>query len=344
MTYINQIKEDLKKLARLGANLSEAHTCAIFLPTGLIEEPARLSPAGRPSSAEETLGDRGVAASEHHSIELVALQSLSSALTRDCRLQVGSGLIGWVAQHGRPIHVAPFDLDSSTLGLYAEPEALKSLVAVPIPMPLEAQDGRVPSQYSAGVLMCDSRKAFSFTKVQIKLLEDVAAQVSRLLFWGLFKKESTAVESSWESFRFKLEQLGDAIGADSVEVLRVSVDTFSQVERDHGLSSAVHQSEQFVRLAQQALPPHFPLVRIPNGDILIALDNMMSAFFQHKLRTLANHVSTDSRPFTVSVHSFSARATRSHGIDIDLILQQRPNAVKSSSKSVPTKVVGGTRA
>ena len=332
MTFINQLKEDLKKLARLGANISESHTCAIFLPTELLME----SSSGVARGSEQSTA----------SIELVAMHSLSTTLTRDCRLQIGSGLIGWVAQHGRPIHVAPFDLDSATLGIYTESEPIKSLVAVPITMPTEASDARKSAPPCAGVLMCDSRKAFSFTKLQIKHLEDVATQISRLLYWGLFKKQSTSVESSWESFCLKLAQLGDALGSDSVEVLRISVDTFSQVEHEHGISIAVQQSEQFVRLAQQALPPHFPLVRVPNGDILVALDNMMSSFFQHKLRTLASHLSTEAKPFAVSVLSFPARSGRGQGMDIDLILQQRPTANKTMSKASATKVVvgGGTRA
>lgn len=330
MMYISQIREDLKKLARLGANISEAHTCAIFLPTGIVE-------AGSLSKASDDL-------ETPRSIELVAVQSLSQGLSRDCRIQVGGGLLGWVAQHGRTIHVAPFDLDSATLGLYSEPEALKSLVAVPIPMPSDAPEGRVAAPAPGGVLMCDSRKAFSFTKVQIKHLEDLAIQVSRLLFWALVKRDPTAVESSWESFRVKLDQLSDAIGAQSIEIIRVAVGTFSQVERECGVSAAVQQSEQFIRLVQQALPPHFPLVRLPNGDILVALDNMMSAFFQHKLKTLANHLSSATRPFAVTLQGFPARTARAQGFDLDLILQQRPSAATTSTKAVSPIVVGGNRA
>lgn len=349
MTFIIQLKEDLKKLARLASSLTEAHTCAILLPTEVFEAASNtaasrhISPDLSPSLASSHPGPSVTHAepSVSRSIELVAVHSISPSLSRDCRIQVGTGLLGWVAQHSRPIHVAPFDLDSGTLGLYSDLEPLKSLVAVPIPMPTETADGRGGGPGPTGVLMCDSRKAYSFSKPQIKVLEDIALQVSRLLFWAIFKREATSVESSWESFRLKLHQLGDAIGAESAEILRVSVETFSQVEQQHGLSAAVHQSEQFVRLAQQALPPHFPLARLPNGDILIALDNMMSSFFQHKLRTLANHVSTESRPFSIAVLSYPTRPLRGHSIDLDLVLQQRPVAVKSSSKSLPAKVIGG---
>jgi hypothetical protein len=346
---IGQIREDLKKLAKLAANVSDAHTCVIFLPTGLLTSGSPLKtlenspPPHIPSSIlanndtielkkifqlgpELTIG----------SIEMVAVQSLSTSVVRDCRIQVGNGLLGWVSENSRSIHVAPFDMDSSVLGIYSETESLKSLAAVPIPMPAENSNDRNFS----GVLMCDSKKAFSFTKLQIKHLEDIATLISRLLYWTVFKKEATSTESSWDSFLTKTSQLGDAIGQDSIEIVRVHTETFAELEAAHGISVAVQHSEQFVRLIQQALPPHFPMVRLPNGDILIALDNMMTAFFQNKIRTLANHINEHAKPFGIRVQNFSARASRGRAFDIDAILR----AIPALSTSSVTKVVGGNRA
>jgi hypothetical protein len=307
---IGQIREDLKKLAKIAANVSEAHTCTIFLPTGLItsnqphrpHESTLLSPQSSPSP----LASRTTTSTPANqtdtielkkifqlgpdlaigSIEMVATHSASNCLVRDCRIQVGNGLIGWVAENSRSIHVAPFDMDSSVLGIYTETEPLKSLVAVPIPMPTENPNVRTFS----GVLMCDSRKAFSFTKPQVKHLEELAILISRFLYWTLFKKEATSTENSWDTFLTKANHLSEAIGHESIELVRISVDSFGDLETAHGVSHAVQQSEQFIRLIQQALPPHFPLVRLPNGDILVALDNMMTTFFQNKIRTLANHL------------------------------------------------------
>jgi hypothetical protein len=355
---IGQIREDLKKLAKLAANVSDAHTCTVFLPTGLLTSstPQRSSEATSFNPHSPSSQHHG---SSHHqgpqnetielkkvfhlgpdltigSIEMVAAHSASSCLVRDCRIQVGNGLIGWVAENSRSIHVAPFDMDSSVLGIYTETEPLKSLVAVPIPMPTENPNSRTFS----GVLMCDSRKAFAFTKPQMKHLEELATLISRLLFWTLFKKETTSTENSWDSFLTKTTQLSEAIGHDSIELVRISLDSFAELETAHGISGAVHQSEQFVRLIQQALPPHFPLVRLPNGDILVALDNMMTAFFQNKIRTLANHLNDQVKPFVIRLQSFSAKAIRSRGFDIDAILQAMP----APATSTIGKVVGGSRA
>ena len=354
---IVQIREDLKKLAKLAANVSDAHTCSVFLPTGLLTSsiPQR-DQVGNSLGTPFPMG-------HHHapitdtielkkifqlgpdlavgSIEMVATHSASTCLVRDSRIQVGNGLIGWVAENSRSIHVAPFDMDSSVLGIYTETEPLKSLVAVPIPMPTENPNVRTFS----GVLMCDSRKAFSFTKPQMKHLEEIATLISRLLFWTHFKKETTSTENSWDTFLTKTVQLSEAIGHDSIEMVRISLDSFGELETALGITGAVHQSEQFVRLIQQALPPHFPLVRLPNGDILVALDNMMAAFFQNKIRTLASHLNEQVKPFVIRLQSFSgksfsAKACRTRGFDIDAILR----AVPAPMTSTINKVVGGSRA
>jgi hypothetical protein len=218
------------------------------------------------------------------------------------------------------------------LGLYTDSEALKSLVALPISIPSEAFSSRPPEgKAPSGVLMCDSKKAYSFSKLQVKHLEDLAAEVSRLLYWALAKRTSSMDESSWESFTSRAERLAGAIGIDSVEILRVQLQAFSALERSSGTSLAVQKCEQFVRLMQQALPPHFPLVRLPNDEVLIALDNMMSTFFQNKIRTLADHLSEPSQPFAVGLATFSARAARVRHLDLEVILRQQPLALKTTA-------------
>jgi hypothetical protein len=67
---------------------------------------------------------------------------------------------------------------------------------------------------------------------------------------------------------------------------------------------------------------------------------MMTAFFQNKIRTLANHLNDQVKPFIIRLQSFSAKASRSRGFDIDTILQSLPSPVTSTIG----KVVGGSRA
>jgi hypothetical protein len=348
MTLTSQLKEDLKRLTRLAANLSEAHTCALFLPTEILS----LSYNSATPNSSQGLGSpitvttsgtielrRVIEAPEParlRSIEMVAAHSASPTLTRDCRIQVGSGLLGWVAEHGRPIHITPFDAASSSLGIYTDNEQLKALAALPVPMPAEYRD----AQHCHGVLMCDSVRALSFTKLQVKHLEDLTTEISRLLFWALFKREGASLESSWENFVSRAENLGSAIGNESVEFLRISSDSFTQTESAAGISAAVKQSDQFFRLVQQALPPHFPVTRLPQGDILIALDNMMSAFFQNKIQTLVKHLSEEQGGFGVSVAVFSPKLSRNRSWDIDSILQVKT----MTTKEEPQRARGGIRA
>ena len=44
------------------------------------------------------------------------------------------------------------------------------------------------------------------------------------------------------------------------------------------------------RLIQQALPPQYPTLQLPNGDVVILLDNMTTAFYENKIRAIATHV------------------------------------------------------
>jgi hypothetical protein len=336
-----QIKEDLKELAKLAATVTEAHSSAIFLPTDLflsiqpaIQTRAITTKGGIP---EDAIKLSQVVESGNDirsgSIDLIAVHSYSKVV-RDARIQVGSGLVGWVSDQGRPIHLTPCDVASSAIGIYVDAQPVKSLVAVPI----SVMPNQVANQQAFGVLMCDSLRTDSFNNAQVKILEQIASYIHRLLFWAQSGAHSSHFENSWDHFKQKTNELGDAIGSDSIEVLRLRLDSFQDLEIAGGLSLAVQHSEQFLRLAQQALPPHFPLVRLPSGDVIIAVDNMMSAFFQQKLQTLANHLHTAQKPLRITLQSYAAKLAPNGQCNLDTTLQQKPLTSKS------TAIAGGTRA
>lgn len=357
-----QLREDLKRLTRLVSTIADTYTAALFLPTlQTAQHFSRLQnssdrstirdnggPAGwdgsntiSPGTIElrhvvSSGGTQNTSIPSFKSLDLVVAHSHSPLLVKECRIQVGHGLLGWVAESGRSIHIAPFEMDSSTLGLYTDAEALRSLVAVPISVCYESHEQR----HHHGVLVCDSKKSFSFTKSQLKSIEDIGLEVSRLLYWALGKHEESLVDSSWEEFISRTNQLGEAIGFSSIEILRISLEGFYTLEYSAGVTTAIQQSEQFLRLIHQTLPPHFPVVRIPNGDILIAVDNMMSAFFQNKVRTLANHLNNEEKPFSISIQTCPSRASRQQVFSVDAILRESAAVMINDS----TKVVGGVRA
>ena len=343
MPLPQQIKEDLQELARLVSSLTDAHSTALFLPTELLKgsssSPGQINtkiskrPDHRDAIQLKQVIQPGLDL-KTGSIDLVAVHSYSK-LVKDCRIQVGSGLLGWVADQGRPIHLAPYEVGSSSIGIYVDSQPIKSLVAVPIPV---NSNGSGHGDAACGVLMCDSLKPDGFNNSHVKTLEQFAAHTHRLINWIQQVLQGAQVETSWEFFKQKTADLGDAIGHDSIELLRVRIETIKELEAISGISGAVQQAEQFVRLAQQALPPHFPLVRLPHGDIVIALDNMMSGFFQQKLQSLAQHLNTADRPLLISLESYRSALNGSGLFNLDATLQQKPVSRKISSN------IGGVRA
>jgi len=317
MSLSHQLREDIQELTRLASLVTGAHTAAIFVPN-------------------------------EASIDLVAFTSEAS-LVKNARIQVGHGLLGWVAQHGKSIHLAPCDISSSAIGIYVDQEPVKSLAAVAItprhttiadqrPRLTQTSNTGDISSSPFGVLMCDSVSPTGFSNKEIRILEQIARSIEGVLSWSVKADQVSPVETSWDLFKQATNDLGDAIGHDSIELLRMSLESLEEIESTGGVSLAVQVSEQFTRLTQQALPPHFPYSRLPNGDLVIAVDNMMSPFFQQKLQSLANHLSSTEKPVRVSIESYRAKLGAGGRFSIDLTLRQQPVSVKNSVN------LGGARA
>ncbi|NDC39297.1 MAG: GAF domain-containing protein, partial [Proteobacteria bacterium] len=193
-----------------------------------------------------------------------------------------AGLIGWVAKHGRSIHVSPFDRSSATLGVYTTDQELKSFIGVPVQ--IETQ----PESY--GVIACDSKKSFAFSKLQGKLLEELAEQVSCVVHRAIEKLSPSDGEPlSWEAFLRSGAHLLEAVGADSLQLMRVKTLNVLELEKSIGIGGTLRLLSQVVRLIQQTLPPGTPISRLANGDILLAVDNMMVSFYESRFEALAAH-------------------------------------------------------
>jgi hypothetical protein len=63
------------------------------------------------------------------------------------------------------------------------------------------------------------------------------------------------------------------------------------IEQQLGLERYIELAGLCERLISQALPPYCPLYHLPNGDLLIAMDNMITAFIQNKMDAIAAHLS-----------------------------------------------------
>ena len=310
------LRADLGRLARFGANIADAHSCFILLPAHLLGGEKQ---GGQEQSSTGGAGD--------HLLQLGGFHSFSNEIFRDCLVPRGSGLIGWVAKHNRSIHVSPFERDSRTLGTYAVDQQLKSFIGIPVALPAPGMH----QEPEVGVIACDSRKAFAFSKVQGKLLEDLAREVSRTVELHVLCREQGSFEVSWASFVRQGEQLAEALGAGAVDVLRLRLLNFRHLEHTLGAEGAIQLVEQTVRLAQQSLPPHFPMLRLPNGDVLLVVDNMMTSFYENRIRALCEHVAIKRRGERVA-HAVefeylrtSAKRRRSGAVSIaQLVMETNP--------------------
>lgn len=293
------IRDDLARLARFGANITDAHSCFIFLPLAL------LAPSTHSSGSLLLL-------------ELGGVHSLSNDIDPRCRIAVDCGLVGWVARHGRSVHVSPFEHESRTLGIYTSDQELKSFIAVPLPLTRES------AKESNGVLACDSKKSFAFSKLQGKLLEDLAREIVRLV--ELTRTPAAHGSSDWRGFLARSQALCQALGTEAVEILRLTPSPFHALEAAVGAGRAIEMYEQVVRLIEQALPPHFPLFHLPNGELAIALDRMMSGFYENKISALVTHFSAGKYPLSFTFFRKAPRKTRDKGDDFEQILMGSPQA------------------
>ncbi|MBW1669852.1 MAG: GAF domain-containing protein [Deltaproteobacteria bacterium] len=102
-------------------------------------------------------------------LHLMAWESLSPYIVPGCNIEIGQGLIGWVAREGKRLHATHFDRDTRTLGIYSRDVGIKAFLAAPL------LDGE-------GVLMVDSKNRYSFPEKKQRILEDCAIIATDLWF------------------------------------------------------------------------------------------------------------------------------------------------------------------
>lgn len=302
-----QIKsEHLLRLARFGANIGDAFGCYIFLP------PQQTSHF---SAHSENDGNKHVVLAGYH--------SLSNDVIPGCKIEIGHGLIGWVARHRRSIHVSPFERDSRTLGLYHSDQSLKSFIGIPIACP-SAECGDL-----TGVIACDSKKSFAFSKIQGKLLEDLACEISSHLKLSAQINQNSTQKNNWQTFINAAHHLGESLGRDCLEIMRIRQDNYHELEKRFGAGRAFAMVEQVYRLIEQAAPEHFPQIRLPNGDLIIVVDNMMTSLIENKILAFCEHCGINCKvagknvriKVELAIHKEAANARKNKGLTIDEIIQ-----------------------
>ena len=143
------------------------------------------------------------------SLDLVAWESLSPYIVPACRIEIGQGLIGWVAREKKRLHVTHFDRDTRTLGIYSRDVDIKAFLAVPLP-------------HGEGVLMVDSKNRYAFPEKKQRILEDCATMALDL--WSSWRNQRELdFYRSWSDWylglsgdiRYLLTSLGKLLGLKS---------------------------------------------------------------------------------------------------------------------------------
>ncbi len=254
--------QHLHRLARLARLTTGAQSSVIFLPSSSIAHGSQLQ------HGEIMIEPKGWA-SELPALRPVAMTNFSG------------GLVSWVVQNAKPLHMSRFAHSSKVLGYYDREITVGSVVAVPIQV----------GQAAIGVLICDSDSPEGLTQLHGQLLSELAHQANALVELSNKPTEKTSViDSSWHQFTDRSQQLIAALGISSVEVVRISLDNFDAIEATCGCSAARELYLQLGRLIEQSLPPPFPMTAHPTSGYLITVDNMMTSFHENRIIAIAQHL------------------------------------------------------
>lgn len=113
-----------------------------------------------------------VTRADSRKLSVASAQTLSREFMHNAEIDFGSGLVGWTAENRVRISVCPFEHDSTTLLYYSKDQALKSFIAVPI---------ITAGGLLRGVIACDSKKSYAFSKLAEKVLLECAAQAACII-------------------------------------------------------------------------------------------------------------------------------------------------------------------
>ena len=179
----NTLERSLSDLSRLVANVTEAYSATVFLVD-----------------------------TKEHCLTVGGFHSLSRDFIPEAKVGFGCGLVGWTAENGVRISVCPFEHNATTLLYYKKDQALKSFIAVPV----HSAEGSL-----VGVIACDSKKSYAFSKIAEKILMDCAKQVATLVrLHNFLKVNKTPDESTKDSLSQLIEKLQSAM--EEEELLKIA--------------------------------------------------------------------------------------------------------------------------
>lgn len=133
-----QSRHGLKDAVDLLANLTEAYTVALYLR----------EPGGR-------------------QLHAAAWHSMGRSFRSEDPVQMGEGLVGWVAKHNRPVDVDRYKQSSEATGLYHADEGIQAFVGMPVG--------------DLGVLVVDTKNRQIFGEREKKIIRDFAVFMGQMV-------------------------------------------------------------------------------------------------------------------------------------------------------------------
>ncbi|WP_084604560.1 GAF domain-containing protein [Desulfonatronum thioautotrophicum] len=102
-------------------------------------------------------------------LRMVAHFSLGDDLDQGIEVQAGKGLVGWILRNNQPLLVNNYELQTESLGYYSgkSESAVKSFMGCPL------RDGQ-------GIICVDSKKSYSFSAKDQKILHQFAEFIAKL--------------------------------------------------------------------------------------------------------------------------------------------------------------------
>ncbi len=309
-----ELNNNLDQIAQLIKDFSGAQSVLIFSPIK--------NPKGEQTDNSTVLSLSGLASEQK-----VDRRYLSKS---------GAGFVGWIAKSHKPANVSPFSNTSRSLGFYHYDCPVQSIFGLPI----ISETTDLYSSEVTPVLYCDSEKAGFFTPELEAYLQKACRLISSIMDLERNSNANKIENLDFAEFYSRAEKLLNKLGASSVEILRLRLVNSSDLEKEVGFPQALSIFQRMQRLIQQVLPPNYPVIHSPSGETIIVLDNMMSAFYENKIRIIASQISPENVLINYDFQHFTVKNSKISSIDdlFNAMCSKPSEHHQTTQKAVPLNV------
>lgn len=248
MSFRNELEPRFLRLAEIARKLCSAEHAFILLPVRF--------PEVKESQELEVVG-----------ISSSLLQEGTMPSDLSWSISVGSGTLGQAIQTLAPTIIS----GRVPLG----DRIARSTMVTPFELPWPPE--RKPKLIGAIVVANEGHKelqdtdAESLVLIELELLEIIKSR--------LIERHTGSPASDWNEFLRKVSVLSNALGVNESIYCKISI----SYRPNRTLAESVEIHERLFNIVRQTVPPLFPQVRLPDGEILVALDPNMANYFAQRI-------------------------------------------------------------